>query len=118
MSRIEELTEGEKQVLVLMCRGHTTKEVAGELGISPKTARVTIRSIFTKLHVHSRLDPPPLPPAALAALAVPRHQTEDVPTHVGKPLGQRAATALSLNDCEEDRALRAVLVGILREAEH
>ena len=85
MSRIEELTEGEKQVLVLMCRGHTTKEVAGELGISPKTARV-IRSIFTKLHVHSRLDPPPLPPAASAALAIPRQRVEDVPTHVGKPL--------------------------------
>ena len=31
-------------------------------------------------------DPPPLPPAASAALAVPIQQAEDVPTHVGKPL--------------------------------
>jgi two-component system, NarL family, response regulator DesR len=30
-------------------------------------------------------DPPPHPPAASAALAVPIQQAEDVPTHVGKP---------------------------------
>jgi DNA-binding NarL/FixJ family response regulator len=86
MTRIEELTEEEKQVLLLMSLGRTTKEVAGELGTSPKTVRVSIRSILTKLHVHSRPDPPPLPPAASAALAIPRQRVEDVPTHVGKPL--------------------------------
>ena len=34
----------------------------------------------------TRPDPPPLPPAASAVLAVPTQQPEDVPTHVGKPL--------------------------------
>jgi DNA-binding NarL/FixJ family response regulator len=37
-------------------------------------------------------DPPPLPPAASAALAVPMQQAEDVPTHVGKPLRRKTGS--------------------------
>jgi DNA-binding CsgD family transcriptional regulator len=45
MSRIEELTEEEKQVLVLMCRGHTTKVVARELGISSEMTHSTLDDV-------------------------------------------------------------------------
>jgi hypothetical protein len=75
-----------------------------------------MQTILTKLHVHSRLDPPPLPPAASAALAVPIQQAEDVPTHVGRHVRRKGGSALQVSDrLEEDRVLRAVLVGMLRE---
>jgi len=62
------------------------------------------RLALGKLQVHSRLeavsstrpDPPPLPPAASAALAVPIQQAEDVPAHVGKPLRRRSGSALQV----------------------
>jgi len=45
-------------------------------------------------------------------------QPEDAPVHVGKPLRRRVARhSTSLNHCEEDRTLRVVLVGMLREAD-
>ena len=58
------------------------------------------RIVLGKLQVPSRLeaassrqpDPPPFPPAASAALAVPIQQAEDVPTHVGKPLRRQNAS--------------------------
>jgi DNA-binding NarL/FixJ family response regulator len=40
----------------------------------------------------TRPDPPPLPPAASAAVAVPIQQPEDVPTHVGKPLRRKTGS--------------------------
>ena len=40
----------------------------------------------------TRPDPPPLPPAASAALAVPFQRAEDVPTHVGKPLRRKTGS--------------------------
>jgi hypothetical protein len=79
-------------VLELLARGQTTKEMAAELAMSPKTVRGRVHNILLKLGVHSRLDPPPLPPAASAALAVPIHQPEDVPTHVGKPLRRKSGS--------------------------
>ena len=62
------------------------------------------RLALGKLQVDSRLeavsstrpDPPPLPPAASAALAVPLQQPEDVPTHVGKPLRRKSGSALQV----------------------
>jgi DNA-binding CsgD family transcriptional regulator len=88
------LTEEEKRVLKLLVVGRTGKEIAVELGSSDGTVRTAIQSILTKLRIHSRLekavaallspDPSPLPPAASAALAVPRQRAEDIPRHIGR----------------------------------
>jgi PAS domain S-box-containing protein len=46
------LTEREKQVLVLIAEGHSTKEVAAALGISYKTADSHRSKIMEKLDIH------------------------------------------------------------------
>jgi DNA-binding NarL/FixJ family response regulator len=52
-----------------------------------RRARLVLEAISS-----TQPDPPPLPPAASAALAVPIQQAEDVPTHVGKPLRRQNAS--------------------------
>jgi DNA-binding NarL/FixJ family response regulator len=51
-----ELTAREREVLELLARGATPKEVAGKLNISWQTVRNHIRFIYDKLHVHTRTD--------------------------------------------------------------
>lgn len=53
---IQNLTSREHEVLALLAKGFTPKEVAGELGISWQTVRNFIKSIYDKLHVHNRTD--------------------------------------------------------------
>ena len=48
------LTTREVDVLRLLARGHTTKEIAGQLVVAPKTAANHIEHIYTKLGVTSR----------------------------------------------------------------
>jgi DNA-binding NarL/FixJ family response regulator len=50
------LTERERQVLQLVARGHTYKEIGLELSISPKTAENHVRNILGKLHLSRRSD--------------------------------------------------------------
>jgi len=82
-------------VLELLALGRSARDLAAELAMSPDTVRGHVQNLLMKPGVHSRLeaaarairpDPPPLPPAASAALAVPLQRTEDVLTHVGRPL--------------------------------
>jgi HD-GYP domain-containing protein (c-di-GMP phosphodiesterase class II) len=56
------LTEREIEVLRLIARGHSTREVAARLSISPKTAGHHVGHIYTKIGVASR------PAAALFAM--------------------------------------------------
>lgn len=79
-------------MLEFLARGTSGKEIAADLAISPEMVREHVQSILVKLQAHSRLEPPPLPPAASAALAVPIQQAEDVPTHVGKPLRRKSGS--------------------------
>ncbi|HWS57382.1 MAG TPA: response regulator transcription factor [Actinotalea sp.] len=60
------LTDREAQVLEMLRRGRTTREIAEHLVIAPVTVRSHIASATHKLHVHSR-------PEAVAAVA-PRPQ--------------------------------------------
>ena len=89
------LTPEEKLVLQLLARGHGIEEIAVLLAVSLEEARARVQVILEKLQVHSQLeaaafgfwpDPPPLPPAASAALAIPFQRAEDIPRHVGTPL--------------------------------
>jgi DNA-binding NarL/FixJ family response regulator len=50
------LTEREREVLQLVARGHTYKEIGGELAISAKTAENHVRNILGKLHLSRRSD--------------------------------------------------------------
>lgn len=50
------LTDREKQVLRLLAEGRSNKEVAGELGISVKTAMTHREHIMNKLDLHNRAD--------------------------------------------------------------
>lgn len=53
---VSTLTEREEQVLALLAKGHAYKEIAGLLGISFETVRSYVRTIYDKLHVHSRTE--------------------------------------------------------------
>lgn len=50
------LSQRETDVLKLVSRGYTDKEVAARLGISPSTVDTHVRSIFRKFSVHSRAE--------------------------------------------------------------
>jgi DNA-binding NarL/FixJ family response regulator len=50
------LTEREEQVLANLAKGHLYKEIADLLNISFETVRTHVRSIYEKLHVHSRTE--------------------------------------------------------------
>lgn len=53
---LSQLTPREREVLNLMCRGRDNSAIAAALGISPKTVRNVVSSIFTKLGVAHRAD--------------------------------------------------------------
>lgn len=53
---VEELTEREREVLVLLAQGHSTNNIALSLSISPATVRNHIQNILHKLNVHSRVE--------------------------------------------------------------
>ena len=50
------LSEREEEVLLLLARGHRSKEIAEELGIGVGTVNTHIRHIYEKLHVRSRAE--------------------------------------------------------------
>jgi NarL family two-component system response regulator YdfI len=49
-----ELTRREKQVLVGVARGERSKEIGARLGITERTVRAYLTSVYTKLNVDSR----------------------------------------------------------------
>ncbi len=55
-SQLERLTHREKEVLRLMAEGVASREIATRLGISYTTVRTHIRSLGSKLGVHSKLE--------------------------------------------------------------
>jgi RNA polymerase sigma factor (sigma-70 family) len=55
-AQLERLTPREKEVLRLMAEGIPSREIAARLGISYTTVRTHIRSLGSKLGVHSKLE--------------------------------------------------------------
>jgi DNA-binding NarL/FixJ family response regulator len=54
-AQLESLTPREKEVLRLMAEGVSSRDIASRLGISYTTVRTHIRSLGSKLGVHSKL---------------------------------------------------------------
>lgn len=52
----EQLTDREREILKLLAEGHSTKEIAGMLVLSPKTVDRHKTNLMSKLDIHSRLD--------------------------------------------------------------
>lgn len=55
-AQLKGLTDREGQVLASLAKGHSYKEAADQLNISFETVRTHVRSIYEKLHVHSRTE--------------------------------------------------------------
>jgi DNA-binding NarL/FixJ family response regulator len=53
---VQTLTGREEQVLSLLAKGHAYKEISDLMHISFETVRTHVRSIYEKLHVHSRTE--------------------------------------------------------------
>lgn len=53
---INNLTKRERDILDLLAAGLMYKEIAGRLFLSVETVRSYIRDIYSKLHVHSRME--------------------------------------------------------------
>jgi DNA-binding NarL/FixJ family response regulator len=49
---LERLTPRQREVLQLIAEGHSTKEIAKELGISPKTAEAYRTELMKELDIH------------------------------------------------------------------
>ena len=54
--QLESLTPREKEVLRLMAEGRSSRDIGAKLGISYTTVRTHIRSLGSKLGVHSKLE--------------------------------------------------------------
>ena len=52
----QQLTEREREILKLLVEGHTAKEIAEILILSPKTVEWYRTSLMEKLHIHNKLD--------------------------------------------------------------
>jgi two-component system response regulator NreC len=52
----EQLTDREREVLKLVVEGHTTREIADMLIVSPKTVEWYKTSLMKKLNIHNRTD--------------------------------------------------------------
>jgi RNA polymerase sigma factor (sigma-70 family) len=53
-SELDVLTDREREVLELLTEGKTNKEIAEALVISTNTVKRHIKSIFSKLDIHTR----------------------------------------------------------------
>lgn len=51
-----QLTDREREILKLLAEGHTTKEIAKMLAISPKTVQGHQTNLMSKLDIHNRTD--------------------------------------------------------------
>ena len=53
-STLDELTPQELQIGMVLAAGHTTREAAAKLFLSPKTVEYHLRNVYRKLEIHSR----------------------------------------------------------------
>jgi DNA-binding NarL/FixJ family response regulator len=53
---VSHLTPGEREFLEQLAKGYTYKEIADRMKISIDTVRSYVRTVYEKLHVHSRTE--------------------------------------------------------------
>jgi DNA-binding CsgD family transcriptional regulator len=53
---VSRLTAGERDFLDQLAKGYAYKEIADRLNISIDTVRSYVRTVYEKLHVHSRTE--------------------------------------------------------------
>ena len=53
---LDELTKREKEVLLLLAKGHNNKTIADELFITEQTVRNHVSMIYSKIGVHDRIE--------------------------------------------------------------
>jgi RNA polymerase sigma factor (sigma-70 family) len=68
--QVDSLSEREREIVQLLIRGWTNKEIADALRVSPETVKMTLKNIFRKLGVENRTQ--------AAVLAVKERLTEAV----------------------------------------
>jgi DNA-binding NarL/FixJ family response regulator len=54
--RMEGLSQRETEVLALIARGYVNKEIAEQLSLSVQTITSYLKTIYKKMHVHSRAE--------------------------------------------------------------
>src|SRR5436190_13740179 len=54
--RVSDLSAGEREFLNLLAKGYVYKEIADRMGITTHTVRYYVRTVYEKLHVHSRTE--------------------------------------------------------------
>ncbi len=54
--KTEALTKREKEILEILAKGWSHKQVACHLHISPDTARKHLKNIYKKLEVHNKVE--------------------------------------------------------------
>ena len=54
--RVADLSPGERDFLNLLAKGYVYKEIAERMGITTHTVRYYVRTVYEKLHVHSRTE--------------------------------------------------------------
>ncbi len=54
--KLDELSERERQILHLLTRGLSNKEIGSELALSPHTIKVHLHRILEKLNLRSRVE--------------------------------------------------------------
>ncbi len=55
-AEVSRLTAGEREFLTQLSKGYAYKEIADRMGISIDTVRSYVRTVYEKLHVHSRTE--------------------------------------------------------------
>lgn len=55
-SPVSKLTQDEREFLEQLSKGYSYKEIAGRMNISIDTVRSYVRTVYEKLHVHSRTE--------------------------------------------------------------
>jgi DNA-binding NarL/FixJ family response regulator len=50
------LSNREREILVMLCKGRSNKEIAAEIGLTVETIHTYLRNVYEKMHVHSRTE--------------------------------------------------------------